>query len=233
MSRKTQIAHVIPLHPDASACVARGWHGMTERPHAQYTKADWAAWAIADPAGNARIVDVAPWSPAFKAGIISDDWVVSLDGECLDLWEQHGAAVGACIHVTGYRAGPWALEVVLGSRPARQLRQRQPRPMSFPQVTAGRRVGPKERLQWQAALSEDPALPARAIALAVRLSAKYADKYNAAWPGRARLARDLGVTVSTIDRMKARLSVRGWLKWMSGRRTGETNRYWMTWPAGW
>jgi hypothetical protein len=79
---------------------------------------------------------------------------------------------------------------------------------------------------------DDPALTARARDLAMRLASRYANAANILWPGRARLAHDLGVAVATIDRAKALLGHRGWLKWMSGRRTGETNRYWLTWPAG-
>jgi hypothetical protein len=231
MTGRSRVAPVIPLRPDATALAARGWHGMTQWPQTQY---DWTAWATADPVGNALMVNVALWSPAATAGIIGGDYVVSIDGERLDVWDAHGAPVGTSVHVVGYRptAGRWAVDVILASRPACQRLQRPSRPTTYPQVACGRRLGAKERLKWEAEMYDDLALTARARDLAMRLAAKYANAANVSWPGRARLARDLGVAVITIDRAKALLGRRGWLKWLSGRRTGETNRYWLTWPAG-
>lgn len=212
----------------------RGWHGMIERPHAQYTQADWTSWATIDPTGNARIVDVVPWSPAATAGVAGGDWVLSLNGERLDVFQARGVPVGTHVRVTIHRPGIGLLmaELVLAQPPERQRRQLQARPATFPQVPHGRRLGPKERLQWETAMQEDHALSARARDVANRLATKYADKRNMAWPGRVKLARDLGVSVVTIDRAKAKLTHRGWVKWICGRATGEANRYFLTWPAG-
>ncbi len=220
--------------PFAAPPVVRGWHGMAERPHAQYSVTDWSTWATVDPAGTARIVDVVPWSPAATVGIVSGDWILSLNGERMDLFDRRGAPVGTHVSATVHRIGngPWTVDIVLVPPPARQRRQRPARPIGFPKIAHGRRLGPKERLKWETAMQEDPAVNARARDVANRLATKYADNRNMAWPGRARLARDLGVSVNTIDRAKAQLSHRGWVKWVSGRVTGEANRYFLTWPAG-
>jgi hypothetical protein len=177
---------------------------------------------------------VALWSPSAKAGIITGDWIVSLDDERSDLWEEHGAPVGSRVRVIAYRSaiGPYTVDVVLAPQAARMPRQRQRRPDTYPKVAAGRHLGAKERLQWESAMYDDPALTARARDLAMRLAARYANARNMAWPSRATLARDLHVSTDTIDRARKRLTDRGWVKWMSGRRTGESNRYWLTWPAG-
>jgi hypothetical protein len=223
---------VVPLRPDAPAPAVRGWHGMTLRTHRYY---DWSAWAAADPNGNAVLVDIAPWSPAATAGIMSGDYVVSIDGESLDVWDAHGAPVGAHVHVVCYRpaaAAHQTADVVLAPRPARQRRQRPPRPARHPQVVSGRRLGTKQRLQWQQAMGTDHALTARARDVARELATHYADRTNIAFPGRATLARDLGVSVRTIDRAVTTLRHRGWIRVVSGRRTGEANRYILTWPAG-
>jgi hypothetical protein len=187
MSEKSPLAPVIPLRPDAPTLAPRGWHGMTQCPQVQY---DWTAWATADPAGNARLVNVALWSPAATAGIASGDYVVSINGEHLDEWDAHGAPVGTKVHVAGYRpkAGRWAVDVVLTPRPARQPRQHPLRPASYPQVACGKRLGAKERLRWEAAMYDDPALTTRARDLAMRLASRYANAANVLWPGRARLA---------------------------------------------
>jgi hypothetical protein len=204
---------------------------MTRRKHRDY---DWSAWAAADPNGNAVRVDVAPWSPAATADIMSGDYVVSIDGESLDVWDAHGAPTGTRVHVVCYRpvaAGHWTADVVLAPRPARQ-RQRPPRPAHHPQVASGRRLGAKQRLQWQQTMGTDHALTARARDVARELATHYADAANIAFPGRATLARDLGVSVRTIDRAVKTLRHRGRIRVVSGRRTGEANRYILTWPAG-
>lgn len=226
-------APVIPLRPASPTPAARGWHGMIERPHAQYRPEDWTSWATIDPTGNARIVDVVPWSPAATAGVMNGDWVLALNGERIDAFEVRGAPVGTRVHVTWQRPGIGLLaaEFILAPPPARQKRQKQARPTTFPKVAHGRRLGPKERLQWEEAMQGDRALTARARDVATRLAAKYANRSNMAWPGRATLARDFGVSVKTIDRAKAGLTHRGWVKWVCGRSTGESNRYFLTWPA--
>jgi hypothetical protein len=126
---------------------------------------------------------------------------------------------------------PWIADLVLMPPPARTRRERLPLP-AYPQVACGRRLGAKQRLQWQTAMQVDHALFARDRDVAARLATKYADRHNLAWPSRATLARDLATSVSTIHRSIARLVRRGWMRVISGRRTGESNRYMLTWPAG-
>jgi Helix-turn-helix domain len=231
MTERSPLASVIPLR--ASPAV-RGWHGMIERPHVNYRQADWIAWGTIDPTGNARLVDVTPWSPAAKAGIASGDWMLMLNGECIDIFEARGAPVGTHVCATWHRPGIGLLaaELVLVPPPARKRRERQARPTIYPQVAPGRRLGSKERLQWQTAMQSDSALRAQDRDVANRLATKYADRRNMAWPSRATLARDLNSSIRTVHRSIVRLVWRGWLKVISGRRTGESNRYVLTWPAG-
>jgi hypothetical protein len=225
---------VIPLRPDARAPAPRGWHGMTPRALAKYTQSDYASWIAADLDGNARVVDVAPWSPAAKAGIMTGDWVVLVDGERLDMWELHGASVDARVRIMLYRhpTGRWAVDVILIQRPPRLPRQRQVCAASGPYHAPGCHLGAKQRLQWQAAMFNDRYLSALAREVATYLATVRANKANMAFPSRATIASDLGVSIRTIDRAVARLRGRGWIKVISGRGTGESNRYWLTWPAG-
>jgi PDZ domain len=225
-------APVIPLRPAAPA--APGWHGMIERPHAQYTAADWVTWSAVDPTGNARIVDVAPFSPAATAGIASGDWVLTLNGERIDVFSARGAPVGTHVCVTWHHPGNGMLAapLILVPPPARKRRERQAQPTIYPQMASGRRLGAKERLQWQTAMQSDHALVARDRDVANRLATKYADRRNMAWPSRTTLSRDLRVSIRTVHRSILQLVWRGWMRVISGRRTGESNRYLLTWPAG-
>ena len=150
MTDSPPLAPVITLRAAAAPPALRGWHGMIERSHAQYSPADWMAWGTVDPTGNARIVDVAPWSPAASAGVVSGDWILSLNGERLDTFDRRGALVGTRVRVTVHRLGiaPWIADLVLMPPPARTRRERLPLP-AYPQVACGRRLGAKQRLQWR------------------------------------------------------------------------------------
>jgi hypothetical protein len=234
MTESSSLAPVIPLPIAATA--PRGRHGMTARRLTKYSAQDWITWGriggVAD--HDYRIVEVAPWSPAWNADIRSGDWVLTVDGIGFDLFERRGAPAGRCIIVVTHRPGlgTRSIQIVLAppARPKPPTKQRRP---DYPQIACGAHLlGKKQRPMWQTAMQDDPALIGRDRDVAARIATKYADDANMAWPSIVKLARDLRISESSVKRAIRRLHHRGWLKVMSGRCTGSVNHYWLTWPAG-
>jgi hypothetical protein len=182
------------------------------------------------------MVHVSPMSPAQAAGMASEDWVVSIDGETMDLWERRGAVVGASIRIVAYRypVGHFAADVVLIAPP---VRTKPPRKVRLPvktlpeKIAPGLPVAPEERLQWVDKLSGDGGLTGTAVRLATYLmTTRRNARSNVAYPGRQRIASDHRISVRTVDRVTALLRRRGWFMVMSGSLDGTTNRYLGTWP---
>jgi DNA-binding MarR family transcriptional regulator len=108
------------------------------------------------------------------------------------------------------------------------MKARRPKPFMVP---CGADVDRTERLKWLSALTGRPFLSLAAKALAARLMAKYADRQGVAYPSIGRLARDLGVSLSTMNRTVAELHRAGFIDIVSGKKGGRPNHYTLTWPA--
>jgi|SRR5258705_838958 hypothetical protein len=98
-------------------------------------------------------------------------------------------------------------------------------------VPCGADVERTDRLKWLSAVTGRPFLSLAAMALAARLMAKYADRQGVAYPSVGRLARDLGVSLSTMNRAVAELHRAGFIDIVSGKKGGRPNHYTLTWPA--
>jgi hypothetical protein len=206
----------------------RGWHGMRARPQGKYTKEDWLLWG-GRLAGVGVLVDAAPGSPAWNAGIINGTWILLIDGKSFALFEETRLQAGTAVSVKAFRpeCGNIDVELVLGVRP-KPSRPRKVFPIAS---VSGALVTKKDRPKWLMQVSGCTGLTSADRAVAMRLATKYARERAAAFPAVARLAADLSVSKSTVERGLARLRTAGFVKIVSGRKSGRVNHYFITWPA--
>jgi hypothetical protein len=214
------------MGPPPSSPPRRGWHGMKARDQRKYIKDDWRVWGQLGDA--AVLVDVVVGSPAWKSGIHSGTWILTIAGMVFDLFEQHSQQVGAIVSVKAWRPNlaHFAREIILVERP----RPAKPRKAMPAAASCGDPVAKKDRAKWQTELGDCRELRPADKAVAQRLVNKYA-RGSCAFPAVKRLAYDLNVSKRTIERAIIRLAHAGFIRVASGRKAGRVNNYTLTWPA--
>jgi hypothetical protein len=91
-------------------------------------------------------------------------------------------------------------------------------------------VGRGERLQWLSFVYIHARLTVNAKATAGLIVTRYADRHGRARPAHETLARNLNVSVSTVQRALKELSREGFFSVESGRRCGRPGVYRAHWP---
>jgi len=90
----------------------------------------------------------------------------------------------------------------------------------------------RQRFAWLDALVRHPDQPRNVFRLGYVIATTFLNNTSGdAWPGQRRLARELGVDVSTVIRGIAWLVANGYLERSAGRGRGHTNHYRLTLPA--
>lgn len=203
--------------------VEKGWLGLEELP----TDDNWQLrMQIGDHVARVRVL---PNSPAKSVGMMTGDYVVSVNGRPFAEFEAAPPAAGAIAIIEVFRAphGRMLFDPVLIARPAELKRTR---PLQGPQVACGEPVERKHRLRWCNEISVHPALTIADKALASLIALRYLSRAGTAFPAHATLARDLNVAARTIKRSIARLHHCGLLQISSGKRRGRSNTYSLSWP---
>jgi hypothetical protein len=204
-----------------------GYLGLTERS----IEVDWDAVAEYGP----RVI-VAPRSPAWKAGLRSKDFIVSINGMTYDAFHSALPAAGTNVVIVAWRKGLGKFIVhgqlgKLPKPPAESL-------LATPSKSPGRPVTRRERpLFMQGYISKHPdlmALDTRFLSLLLNHEGP-----KGIIPKRKTLASTLRCSLSTIDRSKRRCKSAGVLRVESGKFSRRSNTYFVTWPqdhpnsAGW
>jgi hypothetical protein len=161
--------------------------------------------------------------------MVDGTWVRLIDGTSFSRFEGSRLSVGASVVVKAFRQdlGNIEVEIVLACRP-KPSRPRRAAPLVS---ICGAPVKKQDRPKWLMHISECTGLISADKAVAMRLATKYARERAGAFPAVARLAADLGVSKSTVERALRRLQTAGFVKIISGRKSGRVNHYFITWPA--
>jgi PDZ domain len=195
-----------------------GYLGLIERS----IEVDWKAVHEHGPC-----VIVEPRSPAWKAGLRSGDFIVSINGVTYEAFHSILSAAGTAFTIIAWRNRVGKLTAIgrLGTKPKSSPEC----PSSVPATLAGKPVTKKERpLFVQGFISDHPDLEAIDTRLLSRLLNYEGPK--GIIPKRETLARDLCCSLSTIDRSLRRCKRGGVLRVASGKSRGKWNTYFVTWP---
>ena len=170
-----------------------------------------------------------PRSPAWKAGLRSGDYVVSINGITYERFHSCMPDAGTRVEIVAWRKrlGRFTALETLGIPPKTILPHRERWP---PALQAGKSVGKKERpLFVQGFISKHSSLAAIDTRLLSLLLNHEGPK--GIIPRRRTLARTLRCSLSTLDRALARCKAAGVLRVESGRSLRRSNTYFVTWPA--
>ncbi len=205
---------------EPTAVPTLGYLGLTERE----IEVDWKSVDEHGPC-----VMVAYRSPAWKAGLRSEDFITSINGMTYEAFHAALPAAGTSFEIVAWRKRVEKFTAIgrLGTipKPAAEYSS------SSPAVPSGRPVTKKERpLFVQGFISKHPDLKALDTRLLILLLNYEGPK--GIIPKRATLARDLGCTLSTVDRSIRRCKRAGVLRVASGKVQGKSNGYCVTWPLG-
>lgn len=195
-----------------------GYLGLTER----LIEVDWKTVTARGPC-----VIVAPRSPAWRGGLRSGDFVVSINGMTYDAFHSTLPAAGTIFTIVAWRQ-PLGEFTVLG-RVAAIPTPSSESSSALPAKPSGRPVIRKERpLFVQGYISKHPDL----MALDTRLLSLLLNHEGAKgiYPKRITLARSLRCSLSTLDRSMRRCKQVGLLRIESGKSRRRSNRYFVTWP---
>lgn len=165
-------------------------------------------------------------SPAWRAGLRSDDFVVSINGMAYDAFRSVLPPAGTSFEIIAWRNGVGQITVV-------GLLGMIPKPPSvlarLPATPSGRPVAKKERpVFMQGFISRHPdlkALDTRVLSLLLNHEGP-----KGIIPKRVTLARALRCSLSTLDRSIHRCKRAGVLRLESGKSRRRSNRYFVTWP---
>ena len=222
------LPELVPHEPAANQPPIAGWLGLKKQ-----TKG--IDWKLVDRLGGDAVkVIVEGNSPAFRAGIKTDDYVILIDCISFDEYHRVPRRVGSRVVLKVHRAGVGCLvhEAKL-SKPLHLRRRRAPKlkPPTIP-ILSGQLVAQNERLKWCNLVSSKTYLSPVAKAVALRLVSGYLNRLEGrAWPAHATLARDLNVSIATVQRALRELVNDGLLLINSHKSSGRTNDYVPTWPA--
>jgi hypothetical protein len=216
----------------ATSALPRGWHGMTLRNQSRYTPNDWKAYnALGAP--TAFIVDVADYSPAWRAGLRSGSWIVQIDGKSFEAFERIDTPVGAAVLVKAFHAvrGPMEANVTLAERPKVKRAPRIASRARVPHVECGRAITREDRPKWltKLAMARHLSFAARTVGAFLCGRAIGPSGSTDRWTYKA-IARELGMARATVQRSVAELRQAGFLAVQSGRRARRINGYTLTWP---
>jgi hypothetical protein len=190
---------------------------------ARSIEVDWASVAKHGPC-----VIVAIFSPAWKAGVRTGDFVTSINGMTYEEFHSTLPSAGTVFHIVAWREGLGTLNFVdkLGNVPKRRLeREHADRPTILP----GRPVKRKERpFFMQGFISMHPNLKALDTRL-LSLLLNY-EGHRGIFPKRRTVMKHLRCSLSTLDRCIWRCKQAGVLRVESGKPSRQPNRYFVAWP---
>jgi biotin operon repressor len=209
----------------------RGWHGMTAS--SRHTQLDWRVYSDLG-AGDIALVNVADYSPAYRAGLRNGSWVKKIDGKSFEEFENVGAPIGTVLSVEAFHPARGHLETLITLTEKPKLK-RSPRSASrarVPHTECGRTITRNDRPKWLTTLTT-----AKYLSMAARNFGSFLcnraiddDGFTNRWSYQA-VARELGVSRATAKRAIAELRQSGFLKVQSGRKSRRVNGYTLTWPA--
>jgi hypothetical protein len=224
-------SEVVPFPATASA---RGWHGMTARSQRRYCPDDWRVWS--DLGDDARLVDTARDSPAWRGDIRGDTWVVTINGMGFDAFERSAAAVGDVAEVRAFARGlgSFTRKLTLVEPPVRPAmpRQRNRAPPAWRAerpVLPGKQVFKDKRPRYLEYASEHPHARRHAWFLALLLKMHW---HRGICPRHDTIAKAAGVSTSTVKLSQACCQHFGFVRVTSGKRSHRHNTYEVCWPAG-
>jgi hypothetical protein len=211
-----------------------GWSGLSV-----LARADWQlSLQLGD---NVRQCDIAPRSPAYRAGIRTGNFVrpIRINGaeglpvddlDAVALLAGQKIIVEFCRHDRGRASGWLPVEITL-ARPPRVPEI--PTWKRLAPTPSGQRVRRGERTRFLKRMGEHPEVTAimlKALSLAVF---KYDNDANIGfWPSYSTWAHDLGRCRRTVIEIVARLRHLGILKVVSGPSSQRSsNVYQITWPG--
>jgi hypothetical protein len=187
---------------------------------------DWnVILALDDGTVRVRVPAGSPAKKAMPIGLVSGDYLVSLNGQSFEAFHANTPPIGSKVAAKAVRNGVviWT-EITIGRKP-KSVANTLP-----PAVPCGYPVKRKERWQWLARVTGMSGLTALDKAVGTRLMVRYTNRDGIAYPGIDRLAGDFDVQRRAIERAITRLRRAGLVAVISGRTVGRTNRYTLTWP---
>jgi hypothetical protein len=222
----------LPLRPPTPT--ARGWHGMKARSQRRYRPEDWKIWG--ELGDVARLVDTERGSPAWLADVRSGAWVLSINGQSFDAFEQVGAAVGAAVCVRVFFAGLDTFSRTFSLIEPRTKASGPPQPKRTPPVwTRERAVLPAKRVfkDSRARYLEFAARHAfvrRHVWFLAELLKR--DWHRGIIPRHATIAAAAGCSISAVQRSQRCCQHFGFIRVVSGKTLHRHNSYEVCWPAG-
>jgi hypothetical protein len=195
-----------------------GYLGLRERS----IEVDWKK--VAD---HGPCVIVAYRGPAWRAGVRSKDFVVSINGRSYDAFHSAMPEAGTLVVIVVWRKGLGRLIFAgqLGTVPKPRT---QPSSPLFAATSPGKSVTKKERPIFIGFISKHPdleALDTRLLCLLLNYEGE-----RGIFPKRRMLAHSLRRSLSTLDRSKRRCQRAGMLRVQSGKLRRRSNNYFVTWP---
>jgi hypothetical protein len=190
---------------------------------ARSIEVDWNSVVVHGPC-----VIVTIFSPAWKAGLRTGDFVSSINGMTYEAFHSNLPAAGAVFHIVAWREGLGTLHFFgqLGKIPKRRL---EPECRNTPTILPGKPVVRKERpFFMQGYISMHPNLKALDTRL-LSLLLNY-EGHKGIFPKRWTLTKNLRCSLSTLDRSIQRCKQVGVLRVESGKPGRQPNKYFVTWP---
>jgi hypothetical protein len=201
--------------PDAN----HGYLGLVER---KYIEVDWDAVAEHGPC-----VIVRPYSPAWRAGVRSGDFIISINDVSYYDFYAVLPPPGTAFKIVFWRKGHGRLTAfeTLGTTPKFPERKD-----ICPENEPGKPVAKRERPEFiQGFISKHlilKAIDTRLLSLLLNYEGP-----KGIIPKRRTLAQDLSCSLSTLDRSIRRCRGAGFLRVESGKSERHSNSYTVTWPA--
>jgi hypothetical protein len=219
MSESPPLAAVIPLRPTAAPAPPPGYLGLTQRTF----EVDSSCVAQYGPC-----VIVASRSPAWKAGLRSDDFVTTINDQTFDAFHASMPAAGVHFRIVAYRKGIGELRT-FGNL------TRPPKPKPEPEWGTAQGVLPSllvergDRAEYMNFVTTHPDLKSRDTRLLQVL-------LNFQWdrgiiPSHASIAEKMRCHRSTVKRAIARCQHFGFLRVVSGKPSYTSNSYQVCWPG--